>query len=99
VWVPGANQNVTPGRFQLTALLSPAATVTEPAGAVDGPVNSDASPHTDTGGDAGNDDATAAFKALVERTGAALAAPARNGAPTSDKAAPSVARANVRRYV
>jgi hypothetical protein len=83
----------------LTALLSPAATVTEPAGAVDGPVNSDASPHTDTGGDAGNDDATAAFKALVERTGAALAAPARNGAPTSDKAAPSVARANVRRYV
>ncbi|MDQ1418719.1 MAG: hypothetical protein QOJ52_681, partial [Acidimicrobiaceae bacterium] len=64
VWVPGANQNVTPGRFQLTALLSPAATMTEPAGALDGPVNSDASPHTDTGGDAGNDDATAAFTAV-----------------------------------
>ena len=37
VCVPGANQNVLPGWFQLTPESSPAATVTAPAGALAGP--------------------------------------------------------------
>jgi len=67
------------------ALLSPAGTLTAPAGAEEGPVRRDALPHTMTGGDDGAPDPDAG--SVLSREGSANPTTARPAASSVTAAA------------